>query len=211
MDLRVKRRFDEYYNAVVSPNHRDATLLGVDEAVRCAIAAIARQMREVFCGRHNRGVFLTGPKGVGKTSVLALLLKAYLRAARCEIVEALPDSDIALERMGLFDRVDVGFCTHEELVNALRSDDFTERMILRRRVMFIDDFGRGYDDKSGWNLSRQDDYFDRRWRNRCPTFMTSNLSPKQLRSWQGWDRVVDRIADPRWMEVFIINSESKRK
>lgn len=215
MDLEklVRQRFDDYYNSLVSPSHRDATLSRVHPDISVGIASIAGQMPNILTCQYGRGMFLIGPVGVGKTSILALLFRSYLRAACRAVVNSLPkDGNIAsIAQLGIFDRADVGFCTHEELIESLRSEDFEERKRTLRTVMFIDDFGRGYDDKAGWNLSRQDNYFDHRWRNKLPTFITSNLTAKQLRSWPGWERVVDRLGDPEWMEALVVNSESRRK
>jgi len=49
-----------------------------------------------------------------------------------------------------------------------------------------------------------EEFFDYRWKYFLPTFVTTNLTPKQLRSWSGWERIVDRPADPDLMISVIV-------
>lgn len=81
----------------------------------------------------------------------------------------------------------------------------------KTKVLMVDDLGRGYDDQSGWNLALQDEYFDWRWQHNLPTYITTNKTPTELRSWKGWERIIDRLVDPSWTVSLEIGGESKRK
>jgi hypothetical protein len=78
------------------------------------------------------------------------------------------------------------------------------------RIMMIDDLGRAYEDKSGWNLSLQEEFFNYRWEHQLPTFVTTNYTSDDLRKWEGWQRIVDRLGDKNWMTAYIIPGGSKR-
>jgi len=89
--------------------------------------------------------------------------------------------------------------------------------------LFLDDFGRLEESVTGWKADRykesvsfQDEYFDYRWKNSLPTFITTNFSPKNLidirqgRAKPEWQRIADRICDPSWMTPVVISGSSKR-
>lgn len=200
----------------MAPAHRDASLEKADRRVQ-------QEIKTVFLTKSvlpARGFVLVGPLGCGKSSDLAIILRIYLERLLENTMETLKaDADTwrleglrdyagQIQRTGfLLPKIDAFFMTHAELIRQLRDGG----EIPLRKLALIDDFGRGYDDKAGWNLSLQEEYFDWRWRFRLPTFITTNLTPVQLRSWAGWERIIDRIGDPGWMAALAVNRESGRK
>lgn len=183
-------------------------------------------------------MFFTGPVGTGKTALLWLIHAEYAKRmatvyATSEDVRKDAESQTdnwfkgderqsavedKIEQYYLFRVRRIIALTHSELIQRLRSSVSDSGALSKSSALFdaeyillLDDLGRGYDDKSGWNLSLQDEYFDYRWKNNLPTFVTTNLTRDQLRSWAGWERIVDRLGDPNWMSAFTLGGDSKRK
>ena len=170
-----------------------------------------------------KGLFLLGPVGTGKTSLLYLIQKMYM-IARIEgqlKLEEKANGDISeyagkVKEQNWLSKISPWIMTHGEVIKDLRiateNDNIHNSRAHIAEILMIDDFGRGYDDRSGWNTALQFEFIDRRWRECKPTFVTSNLTPKELRElgpeWQG---TVDRLSDPAWMTAYTLGGERKRK
>lgn len=181
------------------------------------------QVREVIDSLFSdkpKGIFLTGDVGTGKTSILRIIWKyvisgltiEYWRSLRKQVKMYEPNMDHGLAgAIGW----QYNFLTNWELVRDLRnltSDEnrgFADDHV-KTQFLFIDDLGRGFEDKSGWNLALQDEFFDARWQECLPTFISTNKTPDELRGWEGWSRIVDRLADPSWMVMLAIGDGSRR-
>ena len=201
----------------VPVRHRDVRLDLIDDEYRCIVVEV---IDSLFTGQP-KGLFLAGEIGVGKTSALLVILKSVITGryllelqAKDESFEPLDDFEIGNIVSGLkhlFVSV-----THFELVRQLReyygafNKSDREPDVVTRPLVFIDDLGRGYDDQSGWNLALLDEYFDRRWQNHQPVFVTTNKKPEELRTWPTWGRIIDRLCDPIWMRKVWVSGKSKR-
>jgi len=174
------------------------------------IRPLIKESVESLYTKKPKGLLLMGQVGCGKTSILWVVYKYcfYHRMNGINVPKNHPiDSYLNLT-----------FVTHAELINILRnssgigeSENIGIPKKLQRRILLIDDFGCGYDDKAGWNLSLQDELFDYRWKRCLSTFISTNLTPSKLRKWPGWERIVDRIADPNWMTHIVVPGGSRRK
>jgi len=205
MDQQELQRFDKYLSSILSPRHRNASLELVDPVIQ----PIIRDSIGSLFTQDPRGLLLMGSIGCGKTSILAIVIKEY--AGRFLAENPIP-MGYHLEPI-----IRIRFVTHAELINHLRyhnNDNDYGRMVIpesyQKRILLLDDLGRGYDDRAGWNLALQEEYFDYRWRNNYPTYITTNLNQSELRSWQNWQRIVDRIADPAWITPVIVPGGSRR-
>ena len=169
-----------------------------------------------------KGIFLTGPVGTGKTHALYAITRLLIRRLVAQQLKAwgvvLENDDPSIEgalginlRLGLIDHIKI--VTHFEFIRQLREAISTERGmygVFPESILMIDDLGRGHDDKSGWNLSLQDEFFDLRWKaGNKPVFITTNLTPNELRSWPGWTRIIDRLCDPGWNETYVFGDDVK--
>jgi len=151
------------------------------------------------------GMMCCGDVGTGKTAILRLVqLAAYILyggygAAKDHIV----------------------YVSHFELVRQLREYQSLRETVGVDQVgtpkshyvrhLFIDDLGRGYEDKAGWNLSLLEEMFNERYERMKPTFVSTNKTPDELKSWEGWSRIVDRLLDPSYMLTISTGSGSRRK
>ena len=169
-----------------------------------------------------KGIFLSGRVGAGKTHALYAIVRLFIQRL---VTRQLRASGIVLEddnpstednifmslRLNIADRIQI--VTHFEFIRQLREAAATERGIyglFPQSILMIDDLGRGHDDKSGWNLSLQDEFFDLRWKaGNEPVFITTNLTPDELRSWPGWTRIIDRLCDPAWNETYVFGDDVK--
>lgn len=75
------------------------------------------------------------------------------------------------------------------------------------RLVIIDDLGAEYDSERGWQFSNWQEFFDRRYRNKLPTIVTTNLTRDEFRTRYG-DRTTDRINEWGWR--YGINEPSMR-
>lgn len=238
MDQLAQRLFDSYWSGLTIPaRHQDLDPKRVD---RQAWIPIMKSIDSLFTTKP-RGMFLTGPVGTGKTAILWLIREEYAKRmaevyATNEDVLADARQDAAIRNFSPIDEVDQSYIedkleiyyrarmcsfqalTHTELIQELRNSvdengELTRHtgLFKKETILLLDDLGRGYDDKGGWNLSLQDEYFDLRWKNDSPTFVTTNLTGEQLRAWPGWTRIIDRLVDPSWMQSCTVAGESKRK
>lgn len=225
-----KQLFNFAVKKFIAPRHHRSDWKQVPASVRKE----AQTARDSLLTDNPRGILLMGPVGSGKTSILSLIIMDILRAAvkavetegwqRWEQYSIDPDFDWRRRAYNELN-IDITSVTHSELIQQLRAHFEGERdgkiicgfpKDLEKRIVFIDDLGVAHDDRSGWNLSLQLDYFDWRWRECLPTFITTNRtavdgSPMYIRSWPEWERIVDRICDPEFMTTLILNRESLRR
>ena len=205
------------FDKCVPVRHRGVRLDLIDDEYRHVVVEVI----DSLFTRQQRGLFLAGEIGVGKTSTLYVILKSILTGhyllklqTKDEDVESLDEFEIE-NIMGGLKHFFVSV-THFELVRQLReyygafNRSDREPDVVTRPLVFIDDLGRGYDDQSGWNLALLDEYFDRRWQNHQPVFVTTNKKPEELRTWPTWGRIIDRLCDPIWMRKVWISGRSKR-
>ncbi len=205
MDQQELRKFEKYISTILSPRHRNAKLELVDPIIQ----PIIRDSIDSLFTHNPNGLLLMGSIGCGKTSILAIVVKEYTG-------RYLEENPMPLHYY-LEQHIRIRFVTHAELINNLRyynKDTDNGRMVIpegfQKRILLLDDLGRGFDDRAGWNLSLQEEYFDYRWKFNYPTFITTNLTHSELRSWPNWQRIVDRIADPNWITSVIVPGGSKR-
>jgi DNA replication protein DnaC len=178
----------------------------------------------------NSLMFL-GTYGVGKTAamyyimhwILSILWKYRPGGQQgCGVEKQVGEDEESMVSFGsqwLFSTSRLLFTKHAHLVSLLReekSEDSgrisrTIKPFDERLVLMVDDLGRSYLDKSGWNLSLEDEYWDWRWENRLPFCATSNMTVDEFRSVPGYERVADRILDPAWTKTVIFTGESKRR
>lgn len=135
----------------------------------------------------NRGLFLVGSVGVGKTSVMTLIAK--------EIVER---TDIIPRFVALGMLFDLYF----------ERDFKAVERFMKSAYLLIDDIGREY--AADFPVAKFENFIEYRYGNLLPTFITSNLTIDDLRKRIGFERIADRINDPKWMAHLIYAGQSKR-
>lgn len=158
------------------------------------------------------GLFFLGNVGIGKTTIMYILYRSYLLMRFIQVRHSYPEYEFDHRMKEMFHGV--AFITYSELVRALRDvvDDknFAYPNFAKYKVLFIDDLGRGYGDKAGWNSSLLDEFFDYRWSNQLPTFISTNRSEQTLTKLLSPD-AVDRIFDRHWITQLRFTGESFRR
>lgn len=219
-------RFGRGFESQVAPAHQSATIEGIDPGVR----NLVQQAIE----RDNKGILLMGPVGCGKTSVMALALKSYLLKAEIYFEQRFQSGAYVEAGNGMYENIESGgfgsihaypdywYGTHADIIRELRDwnvgveanqRDMIPSAISKSRI-YIDDFGRVYSDKSGWNMSLQEEYFDFLWRNRRRVFVTTNITPEEFnrvrKNNSEWSRIYDRLYDSSWVTRIVMANKSKR-
>jgi DNA replication protein DnaC len=135
-----------------------------------------------------RGMFITGSIGIGKTSLCALIGKSLVNHWRLipRFVSTGTLFDMYFERK------------HTEIEDLMRSN-----------VLFLDDLGREY--SADFPTAKFENFIEFRYGNLLPTFITSNLLMEDLRKRPAFERIADRINDPRWMKHLTLVGESLRR
>lgn len=160
---------------------------GIDAQVLERLAMKARAM-------DRTGLVLSGPTGIGKTTLLAFLGRSYCR-----------------EGVGVIYRN-----TYTMLESLTAADSVKQKTALCRlkavQVLILDDFCiRGpVDDKALWLLYS---IVDKRWEEGKPTFVGSQVMGEQFSTALGGDTMADSVAD-RLMhpaDYFVLSGESRRK
>jgi DNA replication protein DnaC len=142
-----------------------------------------------YCNtNYSKGLYLTGSVGVGKTSLMALIARWF---AKYFIVKPY-------------------FVTTGVLFDMYFEKKYTEvNKLMESTVLFLDDLGREYG--SDYPLSKFENFMEYRYGNMLPTFITSNLKIEDLKKREGFERIADRINDPKWMIHLLYAGETKRK
>ncbi|MFA5307413.1 MAG: hypothetical protein WC365_08250 [Candidatus Babeliales bacterium] len=223
--------FKRLYQNAVSPSHQNATIDKVNKLIRDSISP-----------PPEKGSLIMGSVGTGKTSLMAIILRNYLIDIEYRL-KSLVDSGKAIidydsgyvHVLATVDRPDgwqhiasyasFWYGTQAQLVQTLRnyymegeeiqSVGFPPSLIKDR--IFIDDFGRAYSDQAGWNTYLQEEYIDFLWREKIPTYLTTNWTwadMQQCRSglkYPTWQRVADRLCDSAWIGKIEIVGKSLRQ
>lgn len=205
-------------------DHANATIDKVAVGLRPLIYAASDSLcsESWVDDRKNRlptGLLILGDFGVGKSSVLFVLLQMY-RADRIRYVlpmlqeyhdDSIENIVARLVNQGwVYATAPATILTHSELVTELRNSGITD--LLKHKPLFIDDWRRAYSDKAGWNESLEYDLFDYRWRNRLPTFITTNLDPEDFDDKEFKTGAnIDRLADSSWLRAWTLTGESRRR
>ncbi len=137
----------------------------------------------------GEGLFVSAPRGVGKTHLAAAIVRQAIlnlspRRLRAEGMRA--------ELFPLFvDSLELLL----ELRDSFGNDQITERSIIDRYsgapLLVLDDLGA--EKSSEWSIQTLYTIIDRRYRNKLPTIITSNLNLDQVAARLD-DRIASRIA-----------------
>ena len=158
-----------------------------------------------------KGLFVMGDVGIGKSAIL-YLLQMYLKAG---VIIEMMDKWLSIEDCIKKAESKTIILSHFKLTGKLREAQREENRDRSNPVtytpfVFIDDLGRDYEDQNGWNLTLFEEYIDHRWLNALTLFISTNKTKKELMSWDGYARVIDRLIDKSWMVVKNMGSGSRR-
>lgn len=135
-----------------------------------------------------RGLFVAGSLGVGKSTLLGLFARFFAK------------------NFSLFPRfIPVGVLF--DMYFDRQSEKISEFM--RSTVLFLDDIARAY--AADFPAAKFENFMEFRYANLLPTFISSDVDLESLGKKAGYERIADRIADPKWMRHMTYVGESKRR
>jgi len=155
---------------------------------RCAITTY---LDELFDNADSgRGLIISGPPGVGKTSILSYIYQ------HCVWSNLLVHS-----------RYSIRYEFMPKLFNALTRADVDMSQYERPDILLLDDFGREY--QNDFAMSRFEALVEHRYANGKTVIVTTNLSRERLAHTDKWERIVDRWRET--CDLLQIGGESMRK
>lgn len=192
--------------------------LGLTQVVPQEHTSLFNSVVASFGKEEPISLYLYGGVGVGKTATLYALYKLYFLNKYITILDDFPatndDYNITI-RLG-WEHKNARIFTHYNLIKEMRdmnyeSEDCTDLPeIADTKILFIDDIGRGYSDKAGWNQALLSEFIDYRWANHLPTYFSSNRNPKELGNFFS-PEAIDRLADTNWLTLVRYSGKSHRK
>jgi DNA replication protein DnaC len=157
---------------------------------------IHKQRAKEFVNGDNGGLFLSGPRGTGKTHLaVAILKERFAVATRRELEESEAPWDIQTSQISA-QFVTVPFLLMEIRATFGRTGVDTEKDLIDKysnaRILILDDLGA--EKTTDWSISTLYIIIDRRYSNMRPTIITSNLSIEEIAE-EIEDRIASRIAE----------------
>lgn len=221
----VKSKFNEVFQKRVAPAHRQATLDHYAPQINKLLNSALKTLP--LSAAPTRGLILTGSVGTGKTSALGIIARAFITEAIDALFERIEEGEFedeyALEPIAKHGNF--YFCTHAELVKSLREDAGDAKAWWDMPMVIIDDYGVAYHDNAGWNLYLEQVFFDHRFKNRLPLWMSTNYTPSKLANIRdgkkvfnideekaiALQRIIDRICDADLNQIINITGTSGRR
>lgn len=78
-------------------------------------------------------------------------------------------------------------------------------------LLIIDDLGREYFKDTGWGIDQWDSFFDKRYRDKLPTIITTNMTPEELVEKYN-ERILDRLREcGTWIGLSGKSQRKKKK
>jgi hypothetical protein len=153
--------------------------------------------------REGASMILCGPPGSGKTTAAVWCIRRLCIEADLK----LPEPDDADQTIGWSAPV-VLFMKTADLYDAVFAKNETPLHTAENvSVLVLDDWGADYE--HAWPLSRLDRLIDRRWDEKLPTIITTNLHAEQLD--ESLPRAFDRMTGFPGPGVVVIARESLRQ
>ena len=153
--------------------------------------------------KSDKGLFLTGPRGTGKTHLAVAIMRYICMAiAHRSVSELQPISGMPLFVSAPDLLLEIRDCFQENATNS-------EREIIEKYssipVLVLDDLGA--EKSTEWSLQTFYTVIDRRYREMRKTIITSNLSIAELSEKLG-DRIASRIVE--MCDIKIIQGDDRR-
>lgn len=163
----------------------------------------------VDCLGHSmrRAVWLQGPVQSGKTSMLALLLRAQCSIWGCQMhMPAYHLPTLATKRCAIISHHQFnGLINTRDPVYGAEIYGHSFHELERIPVLIIDDVGAATEGSTGYSLSRLEELINVRWQWHAPTWFSSNADIKALKKRPGWERIVGRVMQRDWCSLFQIS------
>lgn len=133
----------------------------------------------------ERGFLIMGSIGTGKTTALAYTAYSLLRHR-----PYYGNTDLSQVRFVSLNRIYRAICERDnELLESLRTV----------HALLIDDLGAPYD--SQYTANMFESLVCERYDDLLLTFFSTNLNSEALNKHHYWQRMIDRIRDPKWMQT----------
>jgi len=149
-------------------------------------------------------VLLAGPVGSGKTGYLSVMLKeVFIRTSKRFGGPAYQVPGIFLAGCLLL--------THDELVTEMHQyDQFSWDELKKVKILLLDDWLSKTDDSKNFSFDKFYALIDYRYRNRLTTWISTNVSWKDIKKIPGIARIYSRLQDKSWMTYVEVTCKSRR-
>ena len=151
-------------------------------------------------------VLISGSVATGKTGLLSAMLKWVF-------IDWAINFTVDPAYLPAFFARDVFFVTEYELHQALQaeismdSNRFTE--LKQCKLLLIDDLGASH--QTDYRLAKIEELIHFRYSNRLTTWITSNYTSTEIKTWSGWERIVSRFSDKTVYRYFELSGADRRK
>lgn len=218
-----RKPIDFFIEKAIPPEFRHIKFDMFDESLKSTLEKVSINL----LNDNPVGLLLMGNIGTGKTSALWWLSKIYAVRTYIEYLYRF-DKNLNFDNLReplLYPEI-INCYSYLEITCGVRTafqhttnmrfnfQNNTEYKEMGRLYnlpnMFIDDFGVELDDAGGWNKTLWDEFIDYRWRWSKPLFITTNFMLDEMKAWNPWARVVDRLTTKKKMIRIQIKGGSKR-
>jgi len=164
-------------------------------------------------GVEFSGVVLAGLPGRGKSAALVSMAKAFLISRFYSPQDSPPVRYILNYFLAVTEYIH--YRDFSAMIrDSLKKDseqDLAELMETWKRptLLIIDDMMDG--NVTDWDLQQLGEIIDYRYSNMKPTWITTNISAKDLSVWPGFERSYSRLADKSWCLYFEFKGPDYRR
>lgn len=137
--------------------------------------------KDAFEAATERGVFLYGPTGTGKTLILRTVFMDIIKYKKA-----------VMDRGGTDMRYPLWIRLSDYLEFCRKDDGRLKSRAMNATWLFLDDLGTST--ATDWAIDQVFQLIDYRWENKMQTYVTSNYSPKELATIYH-SRVVSRLVE----------------
>ena len=187
------------------PQHWNLDFDGRYPKIEAGLRAFASQM-------PAKSIFLGGPVGPGKTGYLAVLLRHLFRAWALSVTGS-SEAAACWFAMGNI------YVTHRDFTkicldgfrdppDRLQTHTFDD--LCCAPLLLFDDLAAVKE--TDYNIGELESLLEERWRDKLPTWFTSNISQRDLQNknkYPDWQRAVSRLFDVDWMAVVELPDKAK--
>jgi DNA replication protein DnaC len=163
-----------------------------------------------FISGSRKGLVISGAKGSGKTTDLHWLAYQFLTRTPADCSRFITRADGSSFPVEVKAPLKIKMVRTSRLVTMLMEKRYEEIESLESvQILMLDDFARHY--KHDYPTAKLEEFIETRYANLRPTFITLDITLKELAEEPDWSAMVDRFRDQKWMfPALVIPGTSQR-